>query len=108
MIMPDDDLVCKPKEQDNLGYHALYNVAEDSELAAGVILVASIKGVTYIFQLDDTTDILNEESMPITEGTVFEYLDEEPVEEELDYFNITNCRFPTKEELDWYNSLKTV
>lgn len=108
MIMPDDDLTCKPNQQGLTGFTALYDVSDDAELSTGVLVAAVVKGVVYLFQLDDTTDILNEESMPVMEGTVFEYLDEEPVEDEIDYYNITSCRFPTKEELEWYNSLKTV
>lgn len=41
------------------------------------------------------------------EGTLFEFLEEEPCEE-IDYFPISNCRFPTKEELEWYNKIDTV
>lgn len=44
----------------------------------------------------------------LMEGTLFEYLEETPCEEEIDYFPISNCRFPTKEELDWYNKMDTV
>lgn len=108
MIMSDDDLVCAPKNKNNVGYHALYDVAEDSELSTGVTLAALIKGVVYLFQLEETTDILNEESMPVLEGSLFEYLETTPCDEEIDYFPITNCRFPLKEELEWYNKLETV
>ena len=108
MIMPDDDIVCRGAYKYRLGYHALYDACEDSALATGVIIVAVMQGIVYLFQLDDTTDILSEDSIPVMKGTLFEYLEEKQCEEEIDYFPITNCRFPSKEELDWYNSLKTV
>nr|DAH96014.1 MAG TPA: hypothetical protein [Caudoviricetes sp.] len=108
MIMPDDDMMCKDAFKDHLGYHALYDTCEDSELSEGVILCAVIKGITYMFQLEDTTNILSEESIMLMEGTLFEYLEETPCEEEIDYFPISNCRFPTKEELDWYSKMDTV
>lgn len=108
MIMAEDDIICRDKMANNCGYHAMYDVADDSEIAAGVVIVAMVKAVTYLFQLDDTTDILNEESIPVMEGTLFEYLEEEQCEEEIDYFPITNCRFPTKAELDWCNAKDTL
>lgn len=107
MIMSDDDLVCETRNKNNVGYHALYDVAEDSELSTGVTLVALVQGVVYLFQLDETTDILNEESIPVMGGSLFEYLEDSPCEE-IDYFTITNCRFPLKEELEWYSKLETV
>ena len=108
MIMPDDDLVCSQKHKDNLGYPAIYNVSEDAELSTGVILAAVIKGIIYLFQIDETTDILNESSVPIMIGSLFEYLEDGSFEEEVDYFPISNCRFPTKEELEWYYGRKIV
>lgn len=54
MIMPDDEMVCKDAFKDRLGYQALYDICEDSELLEGVILCAVFKGVTYMFQLEDT------------------------------------------------------
>lgn len=106
--MPDDDLVCKPKNKDNLGYHAIYDVTEDAELATGVIIAASTLGVVYLFQLEDTTDILKEDFLTIMRGTLFEYLENEQCEDTIEYFRLIDCRLPLQEELDWYNSLKTV
>lgn len=107
MIMPDDDLVCNKKHSHITGYTALYDVSEDAELATGVTLAANIRGVTYLFQLENTTDILKEENVPVLLGTLYEY-QEEYYENEIDWIPIHSCRFPTKEELDWYNSLKSV
>lgn len=106
--MPEDEVVCLDEFKHRLGYHALYDTCEDAELSAGVILCSEIKGVTYIFQLEDTTNILSEDSIVIMDGTLFEYLEDEPCEEEIDYFPTSNCRFPTQEELDWYNKMDTV
>lgn len=106
--MPEDNEFIAEDMGDKLGYHALYEKCEDSELSEGVILVAVVRGIIYIFQLNETTDILNEESVPIMEGTLFEYLEDTPCDEGIDYFPISNCRFPTREEFDWYNKMETV
>lgn len=107
MIMADDDIVCENTRRNNFGYHALYDVCEDSELSSGVVLCSMVKGEIYIFQLENTTDILSEESVMVMEGTLFECFDDKPCEE-IDYFPISNCRFPTRDELEWYNKMDTV
>ena len=108
MITTEDNKYCRKDMMHDTGYHALFNVSMDGELSAGVILVAVIRGVTYIFQLKEDTDILNEESISVMAGTLFETFEEDSCEEEIDYFPITNCRFPTEDELNWYTNLKTV
>lgn len=100
MITPDDNITCRIRH--NLGLAALYDVCNDSELSEGVVLCAAIQGVNYLFQLDCVTNILMEDNVYIMLGTLCEYLEDAPCDKEIDYFPILNCRFPTKEELEWY------
>lgn len=106
MIMPEDNITCVVKN--HLGFSALYDSCGDNMLSEGVTLVAISMGITYIFQTDEVVDVLTESSVSVMMGTLFEYLETEPCEEEIDYFPIVNCRFPTKDELEWYNKMETV
>lgn len=108
MIMPDDDIVCREERKDFLGYLALFEVGEDSELSEGVVLCAVIKGTTYMFQIEETTNVLTEGSVRVMQGTLFEVFIAKPCDLEVDYFTISNCRFPTRDELEWYNKMDTV
>lgn len=107
MIATDDNIVCPRSDVDKLGYTALYDTCRDRELPEGIIIAAVVQGITFLFQLDSAIDILEEDPLPVMKGSLFIYLEGDK-RYTSEYFLISNCRFPTKEELDWYNSLKTI
>lgn len=109
MIMPDDDLTCKDKHKRLCGYFAMYDVSEDAEIARGVTLASLTNSEQILlFQCDDTINILEASSIPVTPGTLCAYKDEGEFDLEIEYTPVATCRFPTKEELEWYNKRETV
>lgn len=109
-----ENYICQYSEI--LGFNALYNVIDQSELPEGSIVVAVVATDKFIFQTAETVDILEEEvdEVMVLEGTLTHLPDFKDMEfatfkaAEIDYFKIDCLRFPTKQELDWYNDLDTV
>lgn len=113
MITADNEPTCPETRKHLIGVEALYEVGEDNEIGAGVILCAIIGDMTYIFEVQYLVDIFVDETVPALDGTVTEYPGTYYVAgygicEEIDYFRVENCRFPTKKEFLLYNSVPTV
>lgn len=107
MVLPENNIVCPDSWERKFDYPALYGVISDTEISAGTVIAAMTNGITYLFQLDADTCIYDID-FSVMEGTLFEFMDENPVELEIDSFRTSFCRYPTSAELSWYNSLETI
>lgn len=113
MVLAEDNVICTDKK---LGYSAIYEASfsmkgnsDVTDLSEGVVLCAEFRSVTYIFQIAEVTNIFSESSVRIMDGTLFVTFDPNPWDGiEVDHFPLTTCRFPTKDELEWYNTIETV
>lgn len=101
MISPDKQPTCI--EISKTGYQALYDITEDVSIGEGVILVATIMGETYLFQLAKTTNVFLESTLGYISGSEAEFLEDPPFHIPINYIPIRLVRYPTKKELEWYN-----
>ena len=109
------DFICSDKHTKLLGFNALYDVMDQSELPEGSTVVAILDGglEQVIFQTAVMVDIFDaEEVSPIVGTSVLVDNKDEKVnfisEDAIRSYPISSLRFPTKDELDWYNRLDMV
>lgn len=106
MITAEDNMVCEESDRGKFGFSALYHTCRDNEIAEGVILCASIGGRNlYMFQLDTLLSPLYDDRVNVMPGTLKACVGSVV---DVNHFDTAECRFPTEEELKWYESTDTV
>ena len=91
---------------------SLYNTYGENVIPAGSVLCSLANEVLFFFQTSDDVIILSDEHIDVLEGTVVVFpgskFDLAPSLDDIDFFYLENCRFPTQEELEWYDKIDTV
>lgn len=107
MITAENQPVCPDIKSRLTGYNSMYDITEDTDIDEGVILCAYLDE-TYMFQNKEKINILSTSHVGYIDGSELTYLDDVKSELPFSYFSISSVRFPTKEELEWYNKQDTI
>lgn len=111
MISAKDNVTCPDSMRSKLGWNAMYDCCKDFNLQEGVVLVSllPISRELIAFQLLEDINLLDVRNgvvkaiagSPVILGT-------EAITMDNNKFKVEECRFPTKDELERYNSLPTI
>lgn len=102
MIKIETQPICHESDKFSTDYLALYSLTEDADIDEGVVLTACMDE-TYIFQVDKQVNVFSASSIEYSSGSLLEYLEEGVVDLHLSSIPMRYLRYPTKEELEWYN-----
>lgn len=110
MITADRNFTITPRYIDNLGCYAMYDRTKDAFIGAGVIL--TYVDPTHEIQMFETAEAINllkgQEEVAAVPGSCYMDTETGAVFNNIGGFHLNRCRFPTQEELDWYNKLATI
>lgn len=107
MITVENQPTCPDSRSNLTGYNAMYDITEDMDIDEGVVLCAYLDEI-YMFQTKEKVNILGDAHVGYIDGSELVYLDDVKADFPVDYFSISNVRFPTKDELEWYNKQDTI
>ena len=110
MITADRNFTIPSRYVDNLGWNAMYDRTKDALIERGVILthVDDIHEIS-MFEIGEDINLLEfPEEVSVVPGSCYSDAEVGAVLSDVSGFHINRCRFPTQEELDWYNKLDTV
>lgn len=110
MITADRNFTIPPRYADKLGWNAMYDRTKDPLIERGVILVyVDQTNEIYMFETDEDINIFDfPEEVSVVPGSCFLDTETGVAQYDVSGFHLDRCRFPTQEELDWYNKLETV
>lgn len=110
MITADRNFTIPSLYIDNLGWNAMYDRAKDTVIESGVVLTyVDIKNEISVFETGEDINLLEfPEEVSVVPGSCYSDAEVGAVLSDVSGFHLNRCRFPTQEELDWYNKLDTV
>ena len=112
MRTTDDRVVSDALHKDRYGYMSLYNANGENEIPAGSVLCSLMLETLFFFQTSGDVKILSDEQIEVLAGTVVVFpggrYDLALPPDDIEFFNLETCRFPTQEELEWYDKVDTV
>lgn len=110
MITIDRNFTIPPRYVDNLGWNAMYDRTKDAFIERGVILTHV--DATHEISMFETGEDINllefPEEVSVVPGSCYSDTETGVAQYDVSGFHLDRCRFPTQEELDWYNKLETV
>ena len=110
MITADRNFTITPRYVDNLGWNALYDRTKDALIERGVILthVDDMHEIS-MFEIGEDINLLEfPEEVSVAPGSCYSVQEIGSTPYDVSGFHLDRCRFPTQEELDWYNKLDTI
>lgn len=110
MITTDKNFTIPSLYIDKLGWNAMYDRAKDTIIESGVILtyVDTTNGISMFETGEDIILLDFPEEVSVVPGSCYSAAEVGAFLSDVSGFHLNRCRFPTQEELDWYNKLDTV
>lgn len=110
MITTDRNFTIPPLYIDNLGWNAMYDRTKDSLIERGVILThVDANHEISMFEIGEDINLLEfPEEISVVPGSCYSDTETGAIPYDVSGFHLARCRFPTQEELDWYNKLETI
>lgn len=101
---PDDNPICQERNSATTGFNSFYDVTKEVTLLAGTVVTVLEEGESFLFEVQNDVDVLDDKYIQVEPGTYVEYLGDTSSLDAVagGTLLVKFCRPPTRKEYEWY------